>query len=72
MNERSIECPEVAGKQVACLRIYKDTGEGTEIQIEFQDGTCFNCCFAAKPTVEASIIRPGTGTPEVLRRYELD
>jgi hypothetical protein len=54
------------------LRIYKDTGDGAEIQIDFPDGTSFTCCFAAKPAIEASIIRLGVGQPEVLQKYDLD
>ena len=67
-----IECTEVAGKTILALRIYKDTGEGTEFQIDFPDGTNFSCCFSTKPAVEASLIRPGIGHPEVLRTYDVD
>ncbi len=67
-----IECPEVAGKQIEALRIYRDTGEGTELQIDFPDGTSFTCSFATKPEVEASMIRPGVGPPEIIRKYDLD
>jgi hypothetical protein len=35
MNDDFIECPEVVGKQIEALRIFKDTGEGTELQIDF-------------------------------------
>ncbi len=72
MDDDFIECPEVAGKQIEALRIYKDTGDGTELQIDFPDGTSFSCCFAAKPAIEASVIRPGVGPPEVLRKYDLE
>ncbi len=67
-----VECAEVVGKTILALRIYKDTGDGTELQIDFPDGTSFTCCFSPKPVFEASLIRPGVGHPEVLRTYGLD
>jgi len=67
-----VECQEVIGKTIQALRIYRDTGEGTELQIDFPDGTSFTCCFCIKPTVEASVIRPGVSHPEVIRSYDLD
>lgn len=72
MKDDFIECSEVAGKQIEALRIYKDTGDGTELQIDFPDGTSFTCCFATKPAIEASMIRPGAGPPEILQKYNLD
>ena len=72
MREDFIECPEVAGKQIESLRIYKDLGDGTEIQIDFLDGTSFACCFAVNPKLEASVIRTGVGPPEVLHKYDVD
>jgi hypothetical protein len=71
MKEDFIECPEVAGKQIGRLRIFKDTGEGTELQIDFDDGTSFTCCINVTPTIEASIIRTGVGLPESLHKYDL-
>ena len=71
MDEDFIECHELAGKQIEALRIYKDTGDGTELQIDFPDGTSFSCCFAAKPAFEASLIRPGVGPAETLKKYEI-
>ena len=72
MRDDFIECPEVAGKQIESLRIYKDSGDGTEIQIDFPDGTSFTCCFTANPKLEASVIRAGVGPPETLHKYALD
>ena len=71
MDEDFIECPEVAGKLIEALRIYRDTGDGTELQIDLADGTSFSCCFVTKPAIEASVIRPGVGPPEVLKKYDL-
>jgi hypothetical protein len=74
MEADIIECPEVAGKQIESLRIYRyrDAADGTEIQIDFPDGTSFTCSISTTPKVEASMIRPGVGPPEILRSYVLD
>ena len=66
-----LECEELSGKTIKCLRIYPDSGDGTELQIEFPDGTTFTCCFSVKPAVEAGLIRPGVGHPEMIRSYDL-
>ncbi len=71
MNEGFIECPEVVGKKIESLRIYKDSGEGTEVQIDFPDGTSFNFTISMTPKIEAAVIRPGIGPPEILHQYEL-
>ncbi len=72
MKEDFVACPEVSGKTVVALKIFRDTGDGNECQIEFTDGTSFNLCFGVKPTIEANLIRPGVGEPEKLHRYEVD
>ncbi len=72
MVKAYIECEEVIGKIIQALRIYKDDGEGTELQIDFPDGTSFTCCFAVKPALEVGLIRPGVGHPEIIRAYNLD
>ena len=41
MREDYVECADLSGKTIQTLRIYKDTGDGTEIQIELTDGTSF-------------------------------
>gem|GEM_PF-1489567 len=48
-----VECSQVSGKTIQSLRIYKDTGDGTELQIDLTDGTSFSCSFSVKPVVEA-------------------
>ena len=72
MKDDFVECGELAGKTIQTLRVFKDTGEGNELQIELTDGTSFNLCFAAKTQIEASVIRAGIGTPETLRSYDFD
>lgn len=72
MTDNFVECPELAGKTIQTLRIYKDTGEGNELQIDLTDGTSFNCCFSAKTHIDASVLRSGTGEPETLHKYNLE
>jgi hypothetical protein len=72
MTEDYIECPQVSGKTIQSLRIYKDTGDGTELQIDLTDGTSFSCFLSVRPVVEASVIRAGPGEPEVLHKYDLE
>ena len=71
MREDYVECPELSGKTIRTLRIYRDTSDGTEIQIDLSDGTSFSCCFCSKPVVEAALIRSGAGEPELLHKYDL-
>jgi hypothetical protein len=39
MQENYVECPELSGRTIQALRIYKDTGDGTDVQIALTDGT---------------------------------
>jgi hypothetical protein len=71
MQEDYVECPELSGKTIRSLRIYKDTGDGSDVQIELTDGTSFSCCLCHQPTVKASLYRGGVGTPETIRSYEI-
>ena len=72
MSDDYIECPQVSGKTIKVLRIYKDTGDGTEVLIDLTDGTSFTFSLSMKPTVEAAVIRPGVGEPEILHSYDLE
>jgi len=71
MGQNFIECPELAGKTIQAVRIYKDTGDGTDVQIELTDGTTFVCSRSHQPVVMASLYRGGAGTPETIRDYSL-
>jgi hypothetical protein len=64
----SFECPEISGKTVSELRVFR-TADGCEIAIEFTDGTSFSCVLAAEYKLNASLIRTGVGIPAVLREY---
>ena len=68
-----VECPQVIGKTIQALRIFRDPADGTEIQIDFEDGTSFSCCVASRQTTEASLmILGGPGELEVLHRLPLE
>jgi hypothetical protein len=71
MNEDYVECSELSGKTIETVRIYKDGSGGTEIQIDFADGTSFSCCVSHPPIVTASLYQGGVGSPKILRDYEL-
>ncbi len=71
MPENFIECPELCGKTIEMVRIYKDDGDGTEMQIDMTDGTSFSCSFCVKPVLEASVIKTGQSVPETLHTYDL-
>jgi hypothetical protein len=71
MQEDYVECFELSGKTIRTVRIYKDTGDGTDVHIELTDGTSFSCCFCHQAAVKASLYRGGIGTPETIRRYEI-
>lgn len=71
MQDEYVECADLSGRTIQTLRIYKDSGDGTEIQIQLTDGTSFSCTISHSPAVAASHYKGGAGTPEVLRSYEL-
>ena len=71
VNTDFIDCPEVAGKTIQLLRIHRDTGDGSSVQIELTDGTSFTCFVTVRPAVEATLYRGGVGAPEIIRDYKL-
>jgi hypothetical protein len=71
MKENSIECSELSGKTIQTVRIYRDIGDGTEIQMDLTDGTSFSCSLGQRPTAKASFYKGGAGSPEIIRDYEL-
>lgn len=71
MEQNYVECQELSGKTIQSFRIYRDTGDGTDVQIELTDGTSFTCSLAHQPTIKASLYRGGVGTPETIRDYDV-
>lgn len=71
MKADYIDCPEMVGKTIQLLRIHRDTGEGTSVQIELTDGTSFTCYVSIRPSVGASLYKGSVGAPETIRAYEL-
>ena len=71
MQEGYVECSELSGKTIQAVRIFKDTGDGTDVQIDLTDGTSFTCSLCHQPAVKASLYKGGVGTPEIIRNYEI-
>jgi hypothetical protein len=71
MKEDFVDCPELSGKTIQTLRVYKDTLRGTEIQIDLTDGTSFSCSLSNEPTVKATLFKGGVGTPRIIRDYDV-
>ena len=69
MIDDYLECPELSGKTIQNLKLYKDSPERCEVLIEFTDGTTFSCALDIQSTIKASFIRTGIGTPDILREY---
>jgi hypothetical protein len=72
MSDDYVECPQLSGKTIQSLRIYKDSGDGTELLIDLTDGTSFTFTLSVKQIGEAALIRSCVGEPEVLHRYDLE
>jgi hypothetical protein len=71
MQDDYVECPELSGKTIQTVRIYRDARDGTDLQIELTDGTSFSCCLSHQPSVKASLYKGGAGTPETICSYEI-
>jgi hypothetical protein len=71
MNDYFVECPELSGKTIRAVRIYKDTGDGPEIQLDLTDGTSFSYAVCHRPESKAILYRGGVGTPEIIRDIDL-
>jgi hypothetical protein len=71
MSGNYVECPDLSGKTIQTFRIYKDSDDGTEIQIDLTDGTSFSCNVCHSPTVTASWFKGGVGSPEILQEYKV-
>jgi len=67
-----VECPDLCGKTIQTLKIFRDLADGTEIQIDFTDGSSFVCCVETRTKVEASLLVCGTGEPKILSKYDFN
>lgn len=71
-DESSTECVEVSGKTIKTLSISQSRLDGTEVQIDFTDGTSLSLSVVPSQKTEASLlICGGPGEPELLQKYEL-
>jgi hypothetical protein len=68
-NEDPIECSGLSGRTIKTLNIFRATTNGTEIQIDFTDGTSFTCLINNRTEIDASLSLCGPGEPHVLERY---
>ena len=64
-----MECKELAGKVVETLTLYEKSDYGSEVVIEFTDGTTFNVCLRIESFIEAKHLSKGDGEPSILRDY---
>lgn len=71
MSDDYIECSELCDKTIKRVRVYRDEGDGVEMQIDLTDGTSFTCSFCVEPLFEAKLIQPGASGIETLRTYGL-
>ena len=71
-RDNPVDCPDVIGKTIQNLKVFRGTADGTEIQIDFTDGTSFVCCVENQMKVEANLLVCGNGEPKVLRRFDME
>ncbi len=71
MLQEYVECPEICGKTIQRIRVYKGNDDGIEMQIDLTDGTSLACSFCVKPEFEANLIRNGGSKLDILHTYEL-
>jgi len=71
MPDDYIECAELSGKTIQALRVHRNAGEGTGIEIELTDGTRFACSISNPTALRASLYKGGVGFPEIIREYEV-
>jgi hypothetical protein len=69
MTDDHFEWPELAGKTITTLKLYRESPDRCEVMIEFNDGMSFSCALDIRSTIKASLIRTGIGQPEILREY---
>jgi hypothetical protein len=63
MSDDYIECPQVSGKTIKALRIYRDTGDGTEVLIDLTDGTSFTFPYPSSPLSKPQSFGPASVNP---------
>ena len=71
-RDNPVDCPDVIGKTIQQLKVFRDAVDGTEIQIDFVDGTSFLFCVENRVKIEANLLKYGDGEPKVLRKLDLE
>jgi len=64
-----IESKDLVGKVIRSVTIFEDGSGGTEVSIDFEDGSNFNACLGVKMALEAKWTRDEGGQPQVLKDY---
>lgn len=60
--------PELVDKVIERLQIFCDPRDGTEVHIDFRDGTSFSCHTTTNQRTEAKLLRcGGPGEPELIK-----
>ena len=72
-SESAVECAEVSGKIVKTLKIHQDPADGTEVHIDFTDGTSLSVSVMNQQKTDARLLLcGGPGEPELLQKYGSD
>ena len=71
-RDNPVDCPDVIGKIIQALKVYRDAVDGTEIKIDFTDGTSLVCCVENQMKVNANLLVCGNGEPRVLRKFPME
>jgi len=63
MKEDYVDCAELSGKTIQRFRLHKDTGDGTELQIDLTDGTSLSYSVCSQistrpPYIKVAPVRP--------------
>jgi hypothetical protein len=66
------ECKELAGKVIQSLTLYKDGTDGSEVSIDFEDGSNFTVCLGIKMAFEAKLTLDEGGQPQLLKDYSIE
>jgi len=64
-----IECKELKGKTIERCTIYDDGASGSEVRLQFEDGTEFSATLRISTKIEAQHTQDEGGEPTVLKDY---
>jgi hypothetical protein len=70
LADTTIECPEIVGKVVHCLRLISSNSGSQEVHLEFTDGTAFSLEIEPTTTRNARLIIQSDVAPELIKTYD--